>query len=135
MDPRLDRLPFTIRSHTEDNKGASVKTLMHRDIGREATWARLANNDSILVATGIIREVFDFDERGCRTQVVTEVTSSSAREYFNKCGGNVISPGNVTAFLHRVLFYDNHLDNLRDLTQLMGLKLLIEGKDWAEEKS
>ena len=67
---------------------------------------------------------------GGRTQVVTEVTSSSARELFEKWGGNVLGKDMMT-LLHRVLFYGNHLDSFRDLSQLMGLKFMIEGKDMA----
>ena len=128
--PQSARLPFLIRTHRDDNRGASLKVLMDRDISREVTWSKLANNDTILVSTGIIREVWDFDDRGCRTQVVTEVTSSSARDLFEKWGGNVLGKDMMT-LLHRVLFYGNHLDSTRDLAQLMGLKFMIEGKDWA----
>ena len=128
--PQAARLPFHIRTHRDDNLGASLKVFMNRDIGREVTWSKLANNDTLLVSTGIIREVFEFDDRGCRTQVLTEVTSSSARELFEKWGGNVLGTDMMT-LLHRVLFYGNHLNNFRDIAQLMGLKFMIEGKDWA----
>ncbi len=128
--PQSERLPFHIRTHRDDNRGASLKVFMDRDISREVTWAKTANNDTILVSTGIIREVCDFDDRGCRTQVVTEVTSSSARELFEKWGGNVLGKDMMT-LLHRVLFYGNHLDSFRDIAQLMGLKFMTEGKDWA----
>ena len=128
--PQSERLPFAIRTHRDDNRGASLKVFMDRDISREVTWSKLANNDTILVSTGIIREVCDFDDRGCRSQVVTEVTSSTARELFEKWGGNVLGRDMMT-LLHRVLFYGNHLDNFRDIAQLMGLKLMVEGKDWA----
>ena len=128
--PQSARLPFTLRTHRDDNMGASVKVLMERDTNREVTWAKLANNDAMLVATGIIRGDFEFDDRGCRTQVVAEVTSSSAQELFEKWGGNVLGYDMMT-LLHRVLFYGNHLDNFRDIAQLMGLKFMIEGKDMA----
>ena len=36
----------------------------------------------------------------------------------------------MMTLLHRVLFYGNHLDNFRDIAHLMGLKFMIEGKDW-----
>lgn len=128
--PQSARLPFTIRTHRDDNRGASVKVLMGRDTGRDVTWAKLANNNTILVATGILRGDFEFDDRGCRTQIVTEVTSSSARELFDKWGGNILG-SNMMVLLHRVLFYGKHLDNFRDIAQLMELKLMVEGKDWA----
>ena len=128
--PQSQRLPFAIRTHRDDNLGASLKVFMGRDTNREVTWAKLANNDTMLVSTGIIRGDFEFDDRGCRTQVVTEVTSSSARELFEKWGGNVLGNDMMT-LLHRVLYYGNHMDNFRDLSHLMGLKFMIEGKDMA----
>jgi len=128
--PQSARLPFDIRTHRDDNRGASLKVLMDRDISREVTWSKVANNDTLLVSTGIIREVCDFDDRGCRTQVVTEVTSSTARELLDKWGGNVLGNDMMT-LLHRVLFYGNHLDNFKGIAQLLGLKFMIEGKDWA----
>jgi hypothetical protein len=131
--PLSERLPFRIRTHRDDNRGASVQVLMHRDIGREVTWSKLANNDTLLVSTGVIREAWDyntFDDRGCRTQVLTEVTSSTARELLEKWGGNVLGNDMMT-LLHRVLFYGNHLDTHRDIAHLMGLKFMIEGKDMA----
>ena len=128
--PQSERLPFIIRTHRDDDLGASVKVLMDRDIDREVTWCKIANNDTLLATTGIIREVCDFDDRGCRTQVVTEVTSSTARELFEKWGGNVLGR-DIMTLLHRVLFYGNHLDDFRDIAQLMGLRFMVEGKDWA----
>jgi len=128
--PQSERLPFDIRTHRDDNRGASLKVLMERDASREVTWAKLANNDTMLVSTGVIRGDFEFDDRGCRTQIVTEVTSSTARELFEKWGANVLGDDMMT-LLHRVLFYGDHLDSFRDLSHLMGLKFMIEGKDMA----
>ena len=34
--------------------------------------------------------------------------------------------------LHRVLFYGDHVDNVRDIAHLMGLKVLLEGKEMGE---
>ncbi len=128
--PQSERLPFTIRKHLEDYKGASVEVFMDRDVNREVTCCKLANNETILVSTGVIRGVPDFDDRGCRTQVSTEITSTSALELFDKWGGNVLGTDMMT-LLHRVLFYGNHLETFRDIARLMGLKFMIEGKDWA----
>lgn len=74
-------------------------------------------------------EVCDFDDRGCRTQVVTEV--DDARALFANWGGGVL-PDGMMALLHRVLFYGDHMDNVRDLAHLTGLKVLVEGKDMAD---
>ena len=128
--PQSERLPFIIRKHLEDYKGASVKVFMDRDINHEVTCCKLANNDTILASTGVIRGVPDFDDRGCRTQVITEVTSSTALELFDKWGGNVLGNDMMT-LLHRVMFYGNHLEDFRDIARLMGLRFMVEGKDLA----
>jgi hypothetical protein len=127
--PSSSRLPFSIRSHRDDNQGASLEVFMNQDIGQEVTWAKLANLDSILVATGRISEVCDFDDRGCRTQVVTQI--DNAREMFAKWGGGVL-PNDMMTLLHRVLYYGNHLDNVRDLAHLMGLRVVLEGHEMVE---
>lgn len=123
------RLPFSIRSHRDDNRGASLEVHMHRDIGQKVTWAKMANLDTILVATGTISEICDFDDRGCRTQLVTEV--DDARAMFEKWGAGVL-PNDMMTLLHRVLFYGDHMANLQDMCHLLGLKLLHEGRDMVE---
>lgn len=127
--PGSDRLPFSIRSHRDDNKGASLEVFMNEDLGQEVTWAKVANLETLLVTTGKIVEICDFDDRGCRTQVVTEV--DDARELFAKWGGGVL-PDDMMALLHRVLFYGDHVNNVRDMAHLMGLKVLVEGKEMAQ---
>jgi len=122
--PKSERLPFRIRNHREDNKGAALEVFMNRDIGQKVTWGKIANLDTILVATGIISEDWDFDDRGCRTQVVTKV--KNAREIFENWGAGVLSDDMMT-LLHRVLFYGDHLDNMKDVASLMGLKMIEEG--------
>ena len=128
--PQSERLPFIIRKHLEDYKGASVEVFMDRDINQEITCCKMANNDTILASTGIIRGVPDFDDRGCRTQVITEVTSTSALELFSKWGGNVLGHDMMT-LLHRVMFYGNHLEDFHDIARLMGMRFMVEGKDLA----
>ena len=127
--PASERLPFSIRSHRDDNRGASLEVFMDKDIGQKVTWAKVANLETILVTTGTIVEVPDFDDRGCRTQVVTQV--DDARELFAHWGGGVL-PDGMMALLHRVLFYGDHVHNVRDMAHLMGLKVLLEGKEMAE---
>jgi hypothetical protein len=126
--PASARLPFDIRSHRDDNRGASLKVFMNRDIGQKVTWAKLANLDTMLVATGKIIEVPEFDDRGCRTQVVAQV--KNARQMFDKWGAGVL-PDDMMTLLHRVLYYGDHLDNVKDLAHLLGLNILVEGQDMA----
>jgi len=126
--PGSKRLPFSIRNHRDDNRGASLEVFMDDDLDQKVTWAKLANLDTILVATGAITEICDFDDRGCRTQLVAEV--DNARELFQNWGGGVL-PDDMMALLHRVLFYGDHTENVKDLAHLMGLKVLLEGKEMA----
>ena len=126
--PASDRLPFSIRNHRDDNRGASLEVFMNDDLGQKVTWSKLANLDTILVATGTITEICDFDDRGCRTQVVAEV--DNARDLFQNWGGGVL-PDDMMALLHRVFFYGDHTDNVKDLAHLMGLNVLLEGKEMA----
>lgn len=126
--PASERLPFSIRNHRDDNQGASLEVFMDNDLGQQVTWAKLANLDTILVATGAITEICNFDDRGCRTQLVAEV--DNARELFQNWGGGVL-PDDMMALLHRVLFYGDHTENVKDLAHLMGLKVLLEGEEMA----
>ena len=123
------RLPFSIRSHRDDNRGASLEVHMHRDIGQKLTWAKLVNLDTILFATGTISESCDFDDRGCRTQLVAE--GDDARAMFEKWGAGVL-PSDMMTLLHRVVFYGDHVADLQDMAHLLGLKVLREGRDTIE---
>jgi hypothetical protein len=127
--PMCARLPFSIRSHRDDNRGASLEVHMNQDIGQKVTWAKIANLETILVATGTITEICDFDDRGCRTQLVAEV--DDAREMFEKWGAGIL-PNDMMTLLHRVVFYGDHLANLKDMGHLLGLNVLHEGKDMVE---
>jgi len=122
--PASPRLPFSLRSHRDDNRGASVEVFMDRDLGRPLTWAKLANNDTILWTRGKMIEIPDFDDRGCRTQCVAEV--ADARAVFDNWGGGVLGADMMT-LLHRVVYYGDHANNIRDLARLMGLKAIEEG--------
>ncbi len=127
--PASERLPFSLRSHRDDNRGASLEVFMDKDLGQEVTWAKVANLDTLLVTRGKIVEVCDFDDCGCRTQVVTEV--DDARALFANWGGGIL-PDDMMTLLHRVLFYGDHVNNVRDMAHLMGLKVLLEGKEMGE---
>ncbi|NUQ61549.1 MAG: hypothetical protein HUU20_03610 [Pirellulales bacterium] len=52
-------------------------------------------------------------------------------EDFEKWGGGVL-PDGMMALLHRVLFYGDHVENVKDLAHLLGLRVLMEGRDMAE---
>ncbi len=127
--PAAARLPFSLRSHRDDNRGASLEVFMDQDLGQKVTWAKIANLDTILVTTGTIVEVCDFDDRGCRTQLVAQV--DDARSLLANWGGGVL-PDDMMTLLHRVLFYGDHMNSVRDLAHLTGLRVVVEGKETAE---
>jgi len=127
-----ERFPFVLRSHTETERGVSLEVLMDHDANCEITWARLSNNNEVVVGTGKMIGGYDFEDRACRTRFIAEITSSTVRELFTNLSANVIGTPFVP-LLHRVMFYGNHADNFRDLAQLMDLRFMIEGKDWCEK--
>jgi hypothetical protein len=120
--PRGERAPFTIRSQCDTNKGVSLEVEMR--VGQEITCAKLASLDTMLISTGKIAELTDFHDRGCRTQITTEV--SDAREMARNWGGDVL-PDDMMTLLHRVVFYGNHLESTKDLAALLGMKVVQEG--------
>lgn len=119
--PASPRAPFQIRNHRDDNAGASLEVEL--EVGRAITCAKLVNLDTMLISTGAITSIPDFDDRGCRTQIVTKV--ADARAMLANWGGGVLE-GDMMTMLHRVVFYGNRLDNTRDLAILMGQKIVLE---------
>ncbi len=117
-----ERAPFLIRTQCDSEQGVSLEVEMR--VGQEITCAKFANNDTLLVSAGKITEVPDYSDRGCRTQIVTEVRD--ARKMFANWGGGVL-PNDMMTLLHRVVFYGNRLRDLADLAALMGLKVVEEG--------
>ena len=71
--------PYNIRTHRDDNRGASAEVAMR--VGQKITCAKFINDDALLVSTGKIIEdkVPEFDDAGCRTQI-TEIGRASCRE-------------------------------------------------------
>ncbi|GAF76225.1 unnamed protein product, partial [marine sediment metagenome] len=124
--------PYVIRSHHEDNKGASLQVKMR--VGQEITMAKIASalpsakkmprlaatpasslgTDIMLFSTGKIVGVPDVD-RGCRTKIATKVRD--ARKMLE----------GWTHGLHRVIFYGNHLADTRRLGRLTGFEVVEEG--------
>lgn len=121
--PDGKRAPFLLRSHRDDNLGASLEVEMR--VGQEITCAKLCNLDTMLLSTGTITEIPDFDDRGCRTQIVTKV--ADARSMVDSWGSGVLEGENMMTLLHRVVFYGNHVENVRHLADLMGWKVVMEG--------
>ncbi len=118
--PQGKRLPFNIRSQTDSQGGVALE--VENRVGQVVTCAKLINNDTMLISTGKIIEV-THDKLGCRTQFVTQV--KDARSMFHNWGGGVLR-GGVMTLLHRVVFYGDHVQDIRHLGALMGFKVIEE---------
>jgi len=119
--PAGKRLPFTIRTQSDSEKGVSLDVEMR--VGQVVTCAKFINLDTMLISTGKVIEV-THDELGCRTQFVTEV--ADARKMFHNWGAGILE-GGIMTLLHRVVFYGDHLQNIKNLGTLMGFKVVEEG--------
>ena len=109
--PSGPRAPYIIRSHLEDDKGASLQVRMR--IGQVITTAKLVNLDTMLISTGTITDTPDVD-RGCRTKITTKV--ADARKVLRHYSGG----------LHRVIAYGDRTAAIEDLATLMGLNVVRE---------
>jgi hypothetical protein len=117
------RAPFTIRTHRDDSRGASLAVDLR--VGQEITCAKLCNLDTMLLSAQKIIEIPDFDDRGCRTQIVAQV--ADAQKMLSNWGSGVLERTDMMTMLHRVVFYGNHVENVRHLAQLTGVKTIMEG--------
>ncbi len=119
--PQGQRAPFLIRTQCDSNQGVSLEVQMR--VGQEITCAKLVNLDTMLISAGKIIELTDFHDRGCRTQITTQV--SNARDMARNWCSSL--EGDMMTLLHRVVFYGNHVESMRDLAVLLGLKVVEEG--------
>lgn len=118
--PGGERLPFSIRTQTDSHRGVALD--VEQRIGQPVTCAKFINLDTMLISTGKITEV-THDPLACRTQFVTEV--ADARSMFHNWGADVLK-GDVMTLLHRVVFYGDHLQSIKDLGVLMGFNVVAE---------
>ncbi|HYK88035.1 MAG TPA: hypothetical protein VE398_04665 [Acidobacteriota bacterium] len=109
--PSGGRAPYIIRSHMEDNKGASLQVKMR--VGQVITMAKLIRQDTMLISSGTITDNPESD-RGCRTKITTKV--ADARKLLNGYEGG----------LHRVIFYGDRLRAIQDLAGLMRFQVKEE---------
>jgi hypothetical protein len=104
--------PYILRSHMEDNKGASLQVKMR--IGQVITMAKLIRLNTMLLSTATITDNPDSD-RGCRTKITTRV--ANARKLLEGYEGG----------LHRVIFYGDRVRAMRELAGLMRFRVVEEG--------
>jgi len=119
--PAGKRLPFTVRTQSDSERGVSLD--VEQRIGQVVTCAKFINLDTMLISTGKIFKI-THDELGCRTQFWTEV--ADARKMFHNWGAGVLKGGTM-ALLHRDVFYGDHLQDIKNLSVLMGFKVIEEG--------
>ena len=118
--PNGPRCPYDIRNHLERYKGAALRVKYR--VGQPITCAKLINLETMLISTGKIIGSPDVD-RACRSKMATRV--ANARKMLDNWGGGVVE-GGMVEHLHRVLFYGDHLQNIKNLGVLMGLKVIEE---------
>ena len=118
--PNSERLPFTIRTQTDSDRGVSLE--VENRIGQAVTCAKFINLDSMLISTGKIFKITK-DKLGCRTQFWTEV--NNARSMYHNWGAGVLN-GDTMTLLHRVVFYGNYMQDIKNLSILMGFKVVEE---------
>ncbi len=115
--------PYLLRGHSEVSGSGCVPEVLYR-VGQTVTRTKLINLETLLASTGKIIEVPSKSVRACRTQIVTEVRDAA------KMAANwssVLDTEDAMTLLHRVVFYDDHMDSARHLSRLMGMKLVEEG--------
>jgi L-fucose isomerase-like protein len=118
--PAGARLPYSIRTQTDSHGGVALD--VEQRVGELVTCAKYINLDTMLLSTGKITEV-THDKLGCRTQFVTEV--ADARSMFHNWGAGVLE-GDTMTLLHRVVFYGDRTQSIKDLGALMGFKMVEE---------
>ncbi len=114
------RLPFTIRTQSDSERGVALDVEM--PIGQTVTCAKFIDLDKMLISTGEIFKV-THDELGCRTQFWTKV--KDARSMFHNWGAGVLK-GGVMTLLHRVVFFGDHTQDIKNLGTLMGFDVVEE---------
>jgi hypothetical protein len=119
--------PYLLRRHAEVRGGAVPE--VHYRIGQTLTFTKLIHLDTLLVFTGRIVDVPPVPkdrERGCRTELVAEV--SDGDKLLENWGGGALgsSAKDYYASLHRVAYYGDHTRTIRHLGHLLGMKVVAE---------
>ncbi len=106
--------PYHIRSHSEDRKGACVRSLM--PLGETVTTLEIiSSRKQIIFHQGVTVENID-EDKACRNKLAAEVKGD-----INK----LLSEWDRWGW-HRVTFYGDHKQSVRTLNDLMGFELIEE---------
>ena len=125
--PHGPTAPYLLRRHAEVRGGAVPE--VHYRIGQTLTFTKLIHLKTLLVFTGKIIDVPTVpkdQERGCRTELVAQV--SDAERLLDNWGGGALgdSAKDYYASLHRVAYYGDHTRSIRHLGHLLGMKVVAE---------
>ena len=120
--PAGKRLPFRIRTQSDSRGGVSLEVANR--VGQAVTCAKLVNLDTLVISTGKIIET-STSPMACRTQFTTQV--ADARRMFLNWGADVVPTNDVMTLLHRAVFYGDYFQPMRQLADLIGLKVIEEG--------
>ncbi|MFW6171734.1 MAG: twin-arginine translocation signal domain-containing protein [Planctomycetota bacterium] len=118
-----EEAPYLLRGHSEVRGDGCVPEVQYR-LGEVITRAKLVNLDTILASTGEIIDVPERAVHGCRTQIVTEVKDAAKMA---AGWSSALDTSDAMTLLHRVVFYGDHMQSLRHLANLTGMKVLREG--------
>jgi hypothetical protein len=123
--PQGRRHPFIIRTHRDDNRGASAEVQLRK--GQIITCAKVVNDDAILVSTGkiIAGKEPEFDDAGCRTQITVAV-NGDAKKMLENWSKDITHARDARSLLHRVVFYGDHTRMVDYLSHLVGFKVIQE---------
>jgi L-fucose isomerase-like protein len=121
--PRGDRAPFVVTTHHTET-GAVPHVEMR--VGQPITIAKLTELDTMLVSSGKIKGI---PEGICRTTIAVEVPDlpKMYENWVSPAKGDFVKTGNLVETVHRIVFYGDHVQNLKDLSTLMGLRVVEEG--------
>ena len=105
--------PYEIRTHSEDRKGASIRSLL--PLGEMTTTLMLVPQQKLVVMHRAKTVANIEEDRACRTKVAAEV--QDARKLMTEWDFG----------WHRVTVYGDLKDQVETVSSLMGLKVVHEG--------
>ena len=111
--PRGTANPYHIRSHSEDRKGASIRSLL--PLGQVVTSLKfMPGQKTVVIHTAKTVANID-DDKACRTKVAAEIPNAQK-----------MLEG-WTQGWHRVTVYGDHRNRVTTLSALLGFKVVEEG--------
>jgi hypothetical protein len=112
--PQGTRNQFDIRDHSEDRKGAAIRSFM--PLGEMTTTIQFRpEKKAVIMHQGVTVENVD-EDKACRTKLAVEVKGDVYKlmNEWDQWGW------------HRVTFYGDHKRDVENLAQLLGFSVLME---------